>query len=163
MLVENGSIRTFYSEKHMGWLRDQATGTETWFHSSDFPVDPAKIVCGAKVRYAVFEYVQKGQQRKKAVNIEFIVAPAKNPEVPFEPVPVREPEPATPPVPVARSTTRPPTPTAQRSLGFDTARTKKFVAAPEQACAILSDSTVVRIRGTKVTPPPADLLPDGGE
>jgi len=156
--MTDGYICRYFSERGTGWVRDQRTGIDTWFHRTDFIPDPAKLVVGTKVRFNIVEYMQKGQQRKKAADIELLLP---MPEVPFESIPV-----VVAPAPVIQSAPEPKlspvraiggqgivTPTAAKSLATETSARAKFQHSNAKHVATLVDA---RPRGSQLKPAPTD-------
>jgi cold shock CspA family protein len=162
----DGTVRAFFGDRSFGYLRDSRTGLDTWFHKTDVIGDIKQLANGAKVRYDIDEYEIKGQQRKKAVKIEIVssVAPAKNPEYEYvESAPASKPAPIQPePVKVfAVGGQGTATPTAARSLAFDSARTTKRTATPKAVAILADDNPTIRVRGSQPKLPPTDS--NGGE
>jgi hypothetical protein len=161
MDIHEGYVRSWFTDRKFGWLRNHTSKVDSFFHLSDCNIPPAKLIVGANVRYTLTEYVQKGQTRTKAINIELSLPMPEQEYV--EAAPVNSvlvvQEPIIKPV-VATSA---PNPTAGRaiaakSLSFNHTVAKR--APTPRAKAILSgDEQNVRPRGSQ------KLSPDdkGGE
>lgn len=75
MTVYEGFVRTLFLERGFVFLRERATGRDTFAHRDDFNCAPTEIVKGLKVTYELSEYEIKGEKRVKAVNITPVVKP----------------------------------------------------------------------------------------
>jgi cold shock CspA family protein len=69
MTVHMGDVRTLFLDRGYVFLREHATGIDTFAHRDDFNCAHTEIVKGLKVTYELSEYEIKGEKRVKAVNV----------------------------------------------------------------------------------------------
>jgi cold shock CspA family protein len=86
-----GYVRQFLPDRAFGFIR-ATDETDYFFHVSDWDGNPADIVRYARVTFDTVQYRIRAtnEQRTKAIHISLIapkVAPAPQPEVPYEPAP----------------------------------------------------------------------------
>lgn len=150
MEIFEGYIRTWFADRKFGYLRNNRTRVDSFFHLSNVNGDPKQLASGVQVRYSIEEYESKGQRRTKAINIELVVPMPEVPSIP-QPAPVAKPEPEPMKFVCAEAPPRP-APTAMKSLGTDTSARAKFQHSNAKHVATLVDA---KPRG-QVKPSPVD-------
>jgi cold shock CspA family protein len=134
----DGIVRAWFADRGFGYLRDNRTGNDCWFHKTDFNDNIEQLAKSVRVRYETAEYVQKGETRTKAVNITF-ATPVEEPQI-IKSVSYAESAPG----PHA-------TPTALKALSTDTSSRAEFQQSNAKHVAALVDA---RPRGSQLKSSP---------
>jgi cold shock CspA family protein len=64
-----GSVGVYFPARSFGFLRDQLSGADIFFHQADVEFDLGVISKGLKVEFETTTYLRDGEQKTKAVRV----------------------------------------------------------------------------------------------